>query len=293
MTRQLLTTALSRRQLLVRGSALAVGGAALLAGCSGPSVPTPTASPTGSIRSQLDEAIKVIANGSDKLGVAIHDLRNGAVYGYQPDYASQSASMAKPMIVLMAERAARADGTTLTAEQVEQATAAITHSENDPADALYAFGGQGAAYTELARELQLPNTHADEAHLESWSWTWTTPSDQALLVQRLAEGSPAITDAERGFVWDLMGQVIDEHAWGVGAPRSATVKVHLKNGWVQFQSSDGLWAVNSMGQVDGDGRSYRIAMMTRTADFDTGRETLDALGRWVFDILGSGPIEPE
>lgn len=291
MTRQI--TALSRRQLLVRGSALAVGGAALLAGCGGaPSIPTPTASPTGTIRAQLDQAIKVIANGSDKLGVAITDLRNGAVYGYNPEYASQSASMAKPMIVLMAERRARATGVPLTAEQVEQATAAITHSENDPADALYAYAGQGAAYTELAGELELPNTHADDAHLESWSWTWTTPADQVLLVQRLVEGSPAVTDEERGFVWDLMGKVIDEHSWGVGAPRSATVKVHLKNGWVEFKSSDGLWAVNSMGQVDGDGRSYRIAMMTRSKDFDTGRETLNAIGKWVFDILGTGPIEP-
>ena len=283
---------ISRRQLLIRGSALAVGGAALLAGCGGPSIPTPTASPTGSIRAQLDEAIRIIANGSDKLGVAIHDLRNGAVYGFNPEYASQSASMAKPMIVLMAERRARATGVPLTAEQREQATAAITRSENDPADALYAFAGQGAAYTELAGELELPNTHADDGHLESWSWTWTTPADQVLLVQRLVEGSPAVTAEERGFVWDLMGEVIDEHSWGVGAPRSETVKVHLKNGWVEFKSSDGLWAVNSMGQVEGDGRNYRIAMMTRTPDFDTGRETLDAIGTWVFDILGSGPIEP-
>ncbi|MCA0251813.1 MAG: class A beta-lactamase-related serine hydrolase [Actinobacteria bacterium] len=291
MTRQT-PTGISRRQLIVRGSALAVGGAALLAGCGGPSIPTPTASPTGTIRAQLDEAIRTIADGSDALGVAIHDLRNGAVYGFNPSYASQSASMAKPMIVLMAQRRARATGTTLTDEQVDQATAAITHSENDPADALYAYAGQGAAYTELAGELELPDTHADEAHLESWSWTWTTPADQVLLVQRLVEGSSAITDEERGFVWNLMGEVIDEHSWGVGAPRSETVKVHLKNGWVKFESSDGLWAVNSMGQVDGDGRSYRIAMMTRTADFDTGRETLDTIGHWVFDILGSGPIEP-
>lgn len=292
MTPQL-PAGISRRQLIVRGSTLALGGVALLAGCGGPAIPTPSVSPTGTIRAQLDEAIATIANGSAALGVTIHDLRNGAVYGYNPDYASQSASMAKPMIVLMAQRRARATGTTLTAEQIEQATAAITQSENDPADALYAFGGQGAAYDELATDLELPNTHADDTHLESWSWTWTTPSDQVLLVQRLVEGSAAITDEEREFVWELMGQVIDEHSWGVGAPRSDSVTVHLKNGWVQFESSDGLWAVNSMGQVDGDDRSYRIAMMTRTADFDTGRETLDAIGRWVFDILGTGPIEPD
>ena len=27
----------------------------------------------------------------------------------------------------------------------------------------------------------------------------------------------------------------------------------MKNGWVEFKSSDGLWAVNSMGRVQGEG----------------------------------------
>ena len=284
--------ALTRRQLIVRGSALAVGGAALLAGCGGPSIPTPSASPTGPIRAQLDEAIRVISQGSDALGVAIHDLRNGAIYGFNPDYASQSASIAKPMIVLMAQRRARATGAPLTAEQLEQASAAITKSDNDAADSLWKYAGAAPAYDELATELALPNTHADVARAESWSWTWTTPSDQALLIQRITEGSPVLDDEDRAFLWEQMGLVIDEHSWGVGAPRSESVKVHLKNGWVKFESSDGLWAVNSIGQVTGDGRDYRIAMMTRTEDFDTGRETLNTIGQWVFDILGSGPIEP-
>lgn len=280
-------TGIGRREVLFGGAALL-----LLAGCGGPSIPRPTASPTGTIREQLDSVIATIAGGSDKLGVAIQDLRNGASYGFNPTYASQSASVAKPMIALMAQRRARATGVPLTGEQLEQLTKAITRSDNDSADALWAYAGAAPSYAELATELGLADTHPDEKRVESWSWTWTTPADQALLVQRLAEGSPAVTDAERGLVWDLMGKVIDEHAWGVGAPRSAAVAVHLKNGWVQFQSSDGLWAVNSIGQVDGEGRSYRMAIMTRTPDFDTGRATCDEIGKWVFDILGTGPIEP-
>ncbi|MDQ7991518.1 MAG: serine hydrolase [Propionicimonas sp.] len=279
-------TALSRRQLLVGGSALLV-----LAGCGGPSIPTPTASPTGSIRAQLDEALRTISGGSDAFGVAIHDLRSGADYGFNAGYASQSASIAKPMIVLMAQVEARASGGGLSPEQVEEATKAITQSDNDSADALWEDGGRSNAYTELARGLAMPDTHHDPAR-DFWSWTWTTPADQVLLLTRLTEGSPAITRQEGAFVWDLMGKVEDSQAWGVGAPRSSTVIAHLKNGWVQFESTDGLWAVNSIGQVTGDGRDYRIAIMTRTADFDTGRETCSTVGRWVFDILGSGEIEP-
>jgi len=279
-------TSLSRRELLLGGSALL-----LLAGCGGPSIPTPTASPTGSIRSQLDEALRTISGGSQAFGVAIHDLRSGVDYGFNPGYNSQSASIAKPMIVLMAQRQARATGGgALTPEQVELATKAITESDNDSADALWEFGGRSNAYTELAGELAMPETHHDPAR-DFWSWTWTTPSDQVLLLTRLTEGSPAITAEEGAFVWQLMGEVEDAQAWGVGAPRSESVTAHLKNGWVEFESTDGLWAVNSIGQVTGDSRDYRMAIMTRTPDFDTGRETCNAVGQWVFDILGSGPIE--
>jgi hypothetical protein len=68
------------------------------------------------------------------------------------------------------------------------------------------------------------------------------------------------------------------------------VNVHLKNGWVQFKSSDNLWAVNSMGSVTGDGRDYRLCVMTRVADFPTGRDLTSMVGKWVFSILGSGKL---
>ena len=59
-----------------RSGLLALGGTLVLAGCSGgASVPTPTASPTGSVRDQLQAVLEVIAAGQDKLGVAVQDLR--------------------------------------------------------------------------------------------------------------------------------------------------------------------------------------------------------------------------
>lgn len=271
---------LTRRTLLA-------AGALALAGCGGPTIARPTASPTGTIRQQLDAVLTVIAAGNDKLGVALRDLRSGADYGFNPRYSSQSASMAKPMIVSMAQRAARGTGG-LTAEQTEQARLAITVSDNDAADALWAFAGGAAAYQSLAEDLDLTDTHRDDK--DFWSWTWTTPADQVLFLWRLREGTPALTDAERAFTLGQMGAVIADHRWGVGAPAGKTVAVELKNGWVQFQSTDGLWAVNSMGHVAGEGRDYLLAVMTRTADFETGREICSEIGRQVFAILGSGTL---
>ena len=283
---------ISRRSLFTTTGVLAGGlAAATLVGCSGePDIPRPTASPTGSITDQLDAVLTTIAAGSSEFGVYIEDVRSGGTYSFSGDYASQSASMAKPMIVAMAERKARADGEPLSAENTENATKAITHSDNDAATALWQYAGY-ESYQSLADELGMAHTHLDEAKADQWSWTWTTPADQVLLVKTLATGdTTALTDEECTFIYDLMGEVEDDQTWGVGQPKSDTVAVHLKNGWVQFRSTDGLWAVNSMGSVTGDGRDYRLCVMTRQPDFATGRAVADEVGKWVFDILGSGTL---
>ena len=283
---------ISRRSLLTTAGVI-VGGMAItgLAACSQtPAIPQPSASPTGPIKDQLDQALKIISGGSDKFGVYLEDVRSGGTYSFNGGYASQSASMAKPMIVSMALRKAATDGGALSADNVNNARLAITNSNNDAATALWNYAGY-AGYQSLATGLGLAATHLDTGKPDQWSWTWTTPGDQVKLVKVLQSGgSKALTNAECKFVYDLMGQVEDDQTWGVGQPKSASVNVHLKNGWVQFKSTDNLWAVNSMGSVTGDGRDYRLCVMTRVADFPTGRDLTSMVGKWVFSILGSGKL---
>ncbi|MFT4218629.1 MAG: serine hydrolase [Micropruina sp.] len=280
-----------------RTGLLALGAAtlapAVLAGCSNsPTVPTPTASPTGTIREQLQATLEAIAAGNDKLGVAVEDLRSGAQWDFRGDWASQSASMAKPMLVSMAMRKARADKLQqpLPPEQAAQAEKAIRNSDNDSAEALWEWTGKRPAYDALASDLGLKDTHSAPER-DFWSWTWTTPNDQRSFLHQLVKGGiKALTDSERTYLLGLMGQVQDDQTWGVGAPHSASVQVQMKNGWVQFQSTDKLWAVNSIGHVSGDGRDYLLTMMTRVATFDLGKAYCNAIGDWVFRILGSGEL---
>lgn len=283
---------LTRRSLLITaGTVLGGIAAAGVTGCStAPKIPEPSPSPTGSVRNQLNQALATISAGNKNFGVFVHDVRSGGVYSYSGDYASQSASMAKPMIVAMAQRKARADGLQLSAENADNARKAITQSDNDAASALWTYAGY-PAYTTLAKAVVMPHTHLDGTKPDQWSWTWTTPRDQVRLVDALATGkTTALTKAECAFIYGLMGQVEDDQTWGVGQPKSANVQVHLKNGWVQFQSTDKLWAVNSMGSVVGNGRNYRMCVMTRVPDFPTGRELTSTVGKWVFSILGSGTL---
>jgi len=280
---------ISRRSLLA-SAGVVTGTFALtgLAACTGtPNIPRPTASPTGPIASQLSEVLKVVSAASDKFGVFVTDVRSGGTFSFNGDYASQNASMVKVMIALMALRKA---GGLLSAENAAVATKMITQSDNASAETLWAYGGGPNAYQQLADELKLTHTHREQSR-DDWSWTWTTPSDQVLLLKYVTEGgTKAFTTEQGAYVYDLMGKVEDDQTWGVGAPKSATVVVHLKNGWVQFKSTDNLWAVNSMGTVKGDGRDYRLAVMTRVPDFATGRELTSEVGRQVFSILGSGTL---
>lgn len=275
----------SRRTLLLGASALA------LAACAPAPVQiqSPTASPTGTTRQQLDALMQVYGRNTDLLGVAVKDLRSGALFDYRADYDSQSASIAKVMIVLMALRKARDAGEELTFEQYGLASQAIIVSDNDAADALWEWAGGPEEYTRLAEDLGLPDTHADDRR-DFWSWTNTTPSDQRMLIDLLVNGTPVIHDEDRLYLLDIMRKTTPEQSWGVGNPRSSEVLVAMKNGWVQFESTDGLWAVNSIGHVDGEGRDYVAAFMSRVPTFDEGRTLLDAIGADLFEVMGGEPL---
>lgn len=271
----------SRRALL-----LGAASTAALAACSKAPAPlvTPTASPTGAVRDQLRQVMDVYGQNTDQLGLSVKDLRTGAEFGWRGDYVSQSASMAKVMIALMALVQTRQAGKELSFEDYGRVSRAIIDSENDPADELWAEFGGREAYTALARELDLPHTHGDDRS-EFWSWTNTTPDDQRKLADLLVNGSPAVDVEDRLYLLDVMSKTNPGHTWGIGHDRGREVHVSMKNGWVQFKSIDDLWGVNSMGHVRGKGRDYVAAIMTRRPTFDEGRALVDAIGADLFRIL--------
>lgn len=277
---------LSRRTLLLGASGL------LLAGCTPApaAVITPTAVPTtGGVREALEAAMVVFDQNTDLFGVAITDLRTGATFDHRADFAAQSASIAKVMIVAMSLRAARAGGREFTFEEYGYASRAIIDSDNDSADALWASYGGSATYRAFAEALGLAQTHPDERR-DFWSWTWTTPADQRRLLDALVHGSPELHTEDRLYLLDLMSKTNEAQTWGVGEPRSDKVWVEMKNGWVVFESTDGLWAVNSIGRVTGDGRDYLATVMCRVPTFEDGRALTSAIGASIFEILGTGEL---
>lgn len=291
-------THLSRRTLFLGAGALG------LTGCALPpvNITRPTNAPTGTVASQLDQVAAVYATNTEQLGISVLDLRSNNEWGFKGEYSSQSASMAKVMIVALALRTARAQGHALAFEQQTDASNALINSDNDSADRLWRYVGGNIndtsqanldraadAYQRLANELEMTSTTRDP-NRPDWSWTHTTPHDQVVLLQKLLGGTDAILTEDRLYELDIMRKTNPSQIWGVGSMRSSEVAVQMKDGWVQFTSTDGLWAVNSMGHVEGEGRNYLAAMMCRMPTFAQGRTLLNNIGQDIFRVLGTGTI---
>lgn len=271
---------LSRRGLLLGAGALA------LAGCGRASTPrvTPTAPPTGPARERLTALMDAYGRNTDLLGVSVKDLRTQQTFAFRGDYDGQCASMAKVMIVAMALRKARAEGRDFGFDNYTRASKAIISSDNDSADQLWEYAGGREQYTRLAADLGLRNTRHDDRS-EFWSWTHTTPDDQRTLAELVLRGTPALHVEDRTYLLDLMSRTTASQTWGVGHDKARDVHVQMKNGWVQFRSLDNLWAVNSMGHVEGRGRNYTAAIMCRMPSFDEGKALVDAIGADLFTAL--------
>jgi len=276
---------LSRRGLLLGAGALA------LTACSSGPVPvvTPSASPTGTVREQLQAIMDAYAANTDLLGMSVTDLRTHATFSFRGDFATNSASIAKVMIALAALRKARKAGEELSFKHYGRISKAIRDSDNDAADQLWEWVGGVAAYDALAADLGLASTHSDPRSA-FWSWTTTTPDDQRRLMRLLATGTEAVHEEDRLYLMELMSKTNASQTWGVGHPRGGKVTVSMKNGWVQFKSLDNRWAVNSIGRVSGEGRDYVAALMCRTPTFDAGKALTDAIGADLFAVMGSGEL---
>lgn len=246
------------------------------------SLPAPSDRKDTASRAALARSVLSAIGGRTDVGVSVLDRRTGVWWHHRGDGPVPSGSVSKVIIVAAALRKARAAGTTLTARQRDQARLAITQSDNASADALYAWIGGHPAVAELAGHLGLAATAAAKP-VTHWGPTLTTPNDLVRLMERLTSGSPVTHRADDAAVLDLMARVVDGQRWGVGTVRSATVTVHVKNGWMLVGEP---WVINSVGDVRGAGRDYSMALMQRAQpDVDTGITRASRIGRAVFAAL--------
>ena len=82
-----------------------------------------------------------------------------------------------------------------------------------------------------------------------------------------------LTSGRRDYVRDLMATVTSTQRWGLGDPLPDTVHVEQKNGWGPMSTG---YRLNSFGHVSGTGRSYQLAILSKSPNgFSYGKTTIN------------------
>lgn len=209
----------------------------------------------------LDKAVTAaLGDAAGDVGVTVIDRRTGARYSHNGEAEYEMASTTKVLVLAAFLRARREAGRELSAGDRSRVSAMIRYSDNAATTSLRASAGGGRAISRMARDAGM--THTADAALETFAWgkVATTSDEQASLMNLIADGGRDVIDPDDcEYILSEMRKVTPAQAWGVGSVKSPSVTVAVKNGWSPFRPT-GLWAVNSIGLVQGDGRDYAIAV---------------------------------
>lgn len=189
-------------------------------------------------------------------GAAIYDVNTGHLYVYRANVAEVTASIMKVDILatLLWER----DNQPLDGDDLGEAQLMIRDSDNDAAQDLWNEDGGSGEVHEFDADAGMGDTTPYPGGY--WGLSTTTPRDQITLLQHVLLPNQLLAKTSREYMYGLMRNVVSAQDWGVSAGVPADATVALKNGWLP--RPNGLWQVNSIGSVSGEGRHYLIAVMT-------------------------------
>ena len=260
--------------LLAAGGAQAAGGA--------PVAPTPTPTPTPPSLEQRIAAY--LADRPGAVTVAVYDADAQKLWLYGPGMRNDTASIIK--VDILEARLYQTHGR-LSAHERSLATAMIDQSDNNAATSLWNADGAAAGIAVYNRRIGLRCTSFDpHGH---WGLTLTCAQDQLRLLAELAQPDSLLTAYSRSYELYLMEHVSSTEAWGVSGGLPLTgVTVALKNGWLPHRHAP--WVVNSIGIVQGDGRRYHIAVLTRDATEQDGINTIEGISGIVWQNVSPQPL---
>jgi beta-lactamase class A len=266
---------LDRRRLILGGA----GGAGL--GVLGAVLPS-TASAAGiDTRAALRAALDRYADTRvGTIGLTLRDNRDGGYFAWQP-LTLQSLSTIKVLILVATLKRAQDRHLSLTTSQKSLASRMIRNSDNAATDTLLAQIGVSTCQR-VADQLGMSSTVVRGGSTGWWGYSTTTTRDLVQLMNQLVLGT-YLTVGRRDYVRGLMGTVSTSQQWGLGDPLPDTVHVEQKNGWGPMATG---YRVNSFGFVSGSGRSYQLAILSKSPNgFTYGKTTINRVSRLVFDAL--------
>jgi beta-lactamase class A len=165
-------------------------------------------------------------------------------------------------------------GASLTAGEKSLAKSMVTVSDNDAASRLFETIGGVQGLKAANQTLGLRET----VPVPAWGETTTTAADQIRLLLTLTGEQSPLPKPARQLVLDLMGDVVDDQAWGVTAAAGTQASgVWVKNGWLPI---GGQWLVNSIGRVAEPSHDWLIAVLSDDhSSMDKGIAAVESAAR--------------
>ena len=218
----------------------------------------------------------------DTISVAVYDADNGQTYLYNSNLDFDTASIVKVTIMADLLYRSKTAGQPLPPPEKKFMKPMIEQSKNPAATRLWNIAGGDAGIQEFLEKVGLTNTTPGVD--QQWGLTRTTALDQVDLLRLFAYPNDVLNTTERDYGLNLMEHVISGENWGVSTGVASNATVALKNRWLPYPEK---WWVNSVGYVDGDGRDYVIAVLTKGNVSEAyGVQTDDAVSQLVWDELG-------
>jgi hypothetical protein len=216
---------------------------------------------------------------------AVYDLTTGTSSVWRPGVAEYTASIVKVDILATLLYQQQQAGSSISSNEAALATTMIEQSDDNAAtdlwDDISQQSGLAAFNSLLSLDSTVPGT---DGH---WGGTMTTASDQVSLLRAIVQPSPVLDPASRQYELSLMENVEPSEQWGITSGVAPGVTVAVKNGWLPLES-DGDWQINSIGWVDGDGRNYLVAVLTKNnATEGYGIATIEGLASLIWTGLGT------
>jgi hypothetical protein len=248
---------------------------------------TATATPTADPSASLASAVAGLVSADDRnVSVAVEDLSTGATASYNVSDDYVTASIVKVDILATMLYQDQKNGTFPSSGEQSLITQMIEASSNDAALDLYNDEGGASAIDAANKVFGLTDT---AVYASAFGDTTTTATDQVKLLRQVFTSDSVLSASNREYIQKLMGDVESDERWGVSAAADESsdtaADYALKNGWLP-RSATNLWEINSIGEVEHDGREYLVAVLSANNEtMDGGIDVIQNVAKAAVDGL--------
>ena len=139
--------------------------------------------------------------------------------------------------------------------------AMIEQSDNNAAQRIWYAVGDNAGVQVWNNLVGLKATVLDPTG--TWGLSTSSAADQLTLLQQLVLPTSPLNAASRAYALNLMNSVEADQKWGVSGGADAGASTANKNGWLNIDSDNGLWAINSAGITTVDKHQVLMVIMSQ------------------------------